>query len=66
MHLHDMAHIFRFHKQLVKAHGAGSTAALGWKETAGQQVRFNIMAGIADLTGSTVLDAGCGHGRKDA
>lgn len=62
MHLQDMAHIFLFHKQLAKAHGAGSTAALGWKEPAGQQARFNIMAGIADLTGSTVLDAGCGHG----
>lgn len=62
MHLHDMAQIFRFHTQQAKAHGVGTTGALGWKEPEGQQARFKVLAGIGDLTGRSVLDAGCGHG----
>ena len=46
----------------MEKHGVGTTGALGWKKAEGQQARFNILSGIADLTNYSVLDAGCGHG----
>jgi len=42
-------------------HGSDSSFALGWRNKHDQQVRFKILAGIADLNGKTVMDAGCGH-----
>lgn len=61
MNLLDKAGIFLFHKQLINEFGAGTTESLGWNERAGQQARFNVLSGIGDLTGRSVLDAGCGH-----
>eukprot|EP01037_Dinobryon_pediforme_P013979 gene13979-14096_t len=43
-------------------YGADSSLAMGWLTPADQIIRFNIMAGIADFNGKTVLDAGCGYG----
>ncbi|MGG9963615.1 class I SAM-dependent methyltransferase [Ferruginibacter sp. SUN106] len=62
MHLIDTAHVFRFHKSLTEKYGVGTTGALGWKKPEGQQARFKILSGIANLDDCTVLDAGCGHG----
>jgi len=62
MELLDKANIFRFHNDLISRFGVGNTAALGWNEPAGQQVRFNILSGIGKFHNHSVLDAGCGHG----
>jgi SAM-dependent methyltransferase len=35
---------------------------LGWKNAAEQQLRFSVLADIADLRGSSVCDVGCGFG----
>jgi SAM-dependent methyltransferase len=62
MELLDKANIFRFHNDLISRFGAGTTAALGWNEPAGQQIRYKILSGIGQLDHHSVLDAGCGHG----
>jgi len=37
--------------------------ALGWRDDAQQQLRFDVLAGgLGDLTGASVLDVGCGFG----
>jgi len=46
---------------MIADHGADSSFALGWRNKHDQQVRFEVLAGIADLNGKTILDAGCGH-----
>jgi len=35
---------------------------LGWKDIESQQIRFKALAGIANLGGCSILDAGCGYG----
>lgn len=60
--LNDSALIFRYHRDMIAQHGANSSLALGWSESADQQVRFGVLANIADLNGRSVLDAGCGYG----
>jgi SAM-dependent methyltransferase len=46
---------------MAALHGTDSSLALGWLTDNDQQVRFEALAGIADLKGKTVLDAGCGY-----
>ena len=46
---------------MIAAHGAYSSFALGWRNEHDQQVRFEALAGVANLNGKTVLDAGCGY-----
>ncbi len=46
---------------MIAGHGADSSFALGWRNEHDQQVRFEILACIADLNGKTVMDAGCGY-----
>jgi SAM-dependent methyltransferase len=60
--LADSSAVFRYHRDLAALHGADSSLALGWLTNRDQQIRFDALAGIADLTGKTVLDSGCGYG----
>ncbi|AKD57003.1 class I SAM-dependent methyltransferase [Spirosoma radiotolerans] len=53
--------IFHFHKKLIERHGAGTTRALGWQKIEGQSMRFDKLSQIGDLSGHSVMDAGCGH-----
>ena len=62
MNIIDRANILAFHKARIRDFGAGTERALGWKSTASQTARFDVLAGIADLDGQSVLDVGCGHG----
>jgi len=59
--LDDSSRIFRYHRDMIAWHGLQSSLALGWRDNYDQQVRFNALAGIADLNGHSVLDAGCGY-----
>lgn len=61
INLFGTANIFRYHKTLIERHGAGTTRALGWRKIEGQSARFDILCQIGDLSGHSVLDAGCGH-----
>lgn len=55
------ASIFHYHKTMIERHGAGTTRALGWRKIEGQWSRFETLSQIGDLSGHSVLDAGCGH-----
>lgn len=55
------ASIFHFHQTLIERHGAGTTRALGWQKIEGQSMRFDKLSQIGNLSGHSVLDAGCGH-----
>lgn len=57
----DAAGISHFHKSLINQYGTGTTRALGWRKIEGQWVRFDQLSQIGDLSGHSVLDAGCGH-----
>lgn len=35
---------------------------IGWRDTESQRLRFDILAGIADLSGCSICDLGCGFG----
>ncbi|MFD2935027.1 class I SAM-dependent methyltransferase [Spirosoma flavum] len=61
INLSDTARIYRYHKTLIDRYGAGTTRALGWPKIEGQSARFETLSQIGDLSGHSVLDAGCGH-----
>ncbi|MEO6708097.1 MAG: methyltransferase domain-containing protein, partial [Planctomycetota bacterium] len=46
---------------LAIAH-AGDVRAVDWGSRASQELRFSVLASIADLNGARVLDVGCGQG----
>jgi SAM-dependent methyltransferase len=58
----DTAAILSYHRSMIAYYGNTGHAALGWRDQESQSLRFRILAGIADLTGNSILDAGCGHG----
>ncbi len=62
MSLIDTAKLVLFYKALALKSGGGTVEALGWTSAETQQIRFAVLAEIADLRGKEVLDAGCGHG----
>lgn len=58
----DTAAIVDYHRTMIAFHGNTGHAALGWTDKESQQLRFRVLAKIANLSGHSVLDAGCGHG----
>jgi SAM-dependent methyltransferase len=60
--LADSAAIFSYHHDMLNEHGRGSSLALGWLDKQSQFVRYEALAEIADLSGHSILDAGCGYG----
>lgn len=57
----DAETVRQYHKRLIDQYGAGTTRAQGWRSFDGQRARFDMLCQIADLSGHSVLDAGCGH-----
>lgn len=56
----QQAVIDRYNERLKEL---GTTAqALGWRDEAQQRLRFRILTEIADCSGASVLDVGCGFG----
>lgn len=55
----EEAKTVRHYEGLYARHG-DSHSALDWGSQAGQQLRFQVLAGIGDLAGASVLDVGCG------
>lgn len=50
-----------FYNKMIKRHGT-DVKSLGYKSQLSQRKRFNILCGIADLEGRSILDVGCGMG----
>ena len=46
----------------MQVFGHGTARALGWKDDESQRKRFAVLATVADLSGCSVLDVGCGYG----
>ena len=61
MNLLDRAAILHFHRHRIATHG-DDVMALGWRNADSQHKRFEVIASLADFSGRTVLDVGCGRG----
>jgi len=56
----DREKLDAYYGEKLKAYG-DDTRSLGWTP-GGRRVRFDVLAGIGALAGSSVLDVGCGFG----
>ena len=62
MNLIEKATIIHFHRHRIATDANGTVRALGWKGAESQIRRFEVLAGMGDLSGCSVLDLGCGYG----
>jgi hypothetical protein len=58
----DTSKITAYHQTRIAEYGLRSSMALGWNTVGSQRVRFDVLAGIGDMSNHSVLDAGCGRG----
>jgi hypothetical protein len=58
--VNDSLSIFHYHRYMIAMYGNDSSHALGWRDEQSQAIRFKALAGLADMNGHSVLDAGCG------
>lgn len=62
MDLLEKCTVLYFHRKCIEESGANSFGALGWEKEVSQLKRFEILAQIANLSNSSILDLGCGYG----
>lgn len=62
MDLIEKATVLHYHRHRILQFQPGSVEALGWRGPESQRKRFEVLLRLGDFNGSTVLDAGCGHG----
>ena len=62
MNLIEKATVMHYHRHRIREFHPGTVEALGWRGPESQRRRFEALLQLADFTGSTVLDAGCGYG----
>ena len=62
MDLIEKATVLHYHRHRIHQFQPGSVEALGWRGSESQRTRFEVLLRLGDFNGSTVLDAGCGHG----
>lgn len=62
MNLIEKATIMHYHRRRIDVFEGGTVGALGWRRVESQVKRFEVIASIGDLSGRTLLDAGCGYG----
>ncbi|MEN2399202.1 class I SAM-dependent methyltransferase [Flavobacterium sp. MC2016-06] len=58
----DNLYIQKFHEDKIEKYGSGNAQSMAWFSEEDQLKRFDILAQIADLSNSSVLDIGCGNG----
>src|SRR6266705_3283703 len=61
MNADDKARLVALYENRFQTHGA-SVQTLGWNALEDQELRFSVIADIADLTSKNVCDVGCGFG----
>lgn len=54
--------LLRFYNSHMLRFGTRDARGLGWRDAVSQQVRFQVLADVADLTDASILDEGCGFG----
>jgi len=57
----DMNVLRRFYGAKYDSHGVRAEA-VGWQSAEKQRQRFDVLCGVGDLQGRSVLDVGCGFG----
>ncbi|HXU93157.1 MAG TPA: class I SAM-dependent methyltransferase [Gallionella sp.] len=62
MTLLEKAAIIHYHRHRIGEYEGGTVEALGYRGEDSQLKRFEALADVGDLNGSSVLDIGCGHG----
>lgn len=63
MNLPDTVAVQKYHRDRILKYGIGSSGALGWIASEAQIARFKIITDLlGDLSGKSILDAGCGYG----
>ena len=62
MTLVERATIIHYHRHRIANFGAGQVRALGWRDAASQQQRFQAIASAFAFDRCSILDLGCGHG----
>ena len=62
MDLIEKASVIHYHQHRIKTYRNGTVEALGWRKQDSQTKRFEVLATVADLSGCSLLDVGCGYG----
>lgn len=62
MELIEKATVIHYHRHRIKEFDRGSVKSLGWKEANSQLRRFEVLLRVADLSGCSIMDLGCGTG----
>jgi SAM-dependent methyltransferase len=62
MDLIEKATILHYHRHRIHQFQSGGVEALGWRGPESQRKRFEVLLQLGNFSGSTTLDAGCGHG----
>jgi SAM-dependent methyltransferase len=58
----EKATVVDYHRHRIDTFDRGSVESLGWRDHGSQIKRFEVLAGIGDLNGCSLLDVGCGYG----
>lgn len=61
MHKQDDTSYLDPYRRALRQHGPGFEATL-WASRSAQQLRFDVMIGLADFDDCVIMDAGCGPG----
>ena len=61
MDIIEKATVIHYHRHRIRTYSEGTAKALGWRGPESQTRRFEVLAGVGDLRGCSVLDVGCGH-----
>jgi len=59
---HDYKHLHKFYEDALERYGEEDVRSVQWTSSFGQKRRFDILLGVEDVNGSSLLDAGCGLG----
>lgn len=64
MHLspEDRKRLLKFYLDGLSAHDSTDARAVQWADNENQRTRFEVLLNVADLSGKSVLDVGCGVG----
>lgn len=62
MDLIEKATVMHYHRHRIAEFQNGTVESLGWRGERSQQIRFQVLAKVGNLSGKTILDVGCGYG----
>lgn len=62
LEINDYKRILDFYQESYRLYGDKDPRSVRWGNTSDQLTRFRALAGVADISNSSVLDVGCGMG----